>query len=295
MKENKQNSTSQAIDQESKLEQIREDIEIKEENSARNQLFLILGIKLVIILVLYLIFGKQAVTWLHDGLGSLVRSRSIWATITLLLCQVPFGIILFLPGLFYFNVMQALLMQRMVESWLVSFVGSYFTSLAVYLVVHNCCQESVRKRFEHYQPYIMFEEETKKYPYRDGIILNFVLIPVSIKNYLMGISSLTFGQVAVVLIPGPLVLCFLAAMVGSEITSIHEMFSSKSFSEKSSWQKAEFIVSILILVMTIGIVVYIAMHYKEKYNQFRQRANSLEPIKDRDQGLEIQPDDNAIL
>lgn len=262
------------------IDRIEEEVEMKEEQNSRKQLCVILAVKFIILVGLYLIFGKEAIHWFHDELGSMVRSKSIWAKIFLLLCQVPFGVVLFLPGLFYFNIMQAVLMQDMVQSWFISFVGSYVTAMAVFGVVHHCCHEAVLKRFQHYEPFIMFEEETKEHPIRDGILLNFVFIPISVKNYLVAISSLKFWQAAVAFIPGNFIFCFMSAMVGSEINDLKDLAAHKSFSQKTMLQKLEFFMSIIMIILTFSLIVYIALHYKKKYSAFRMRRNSLEPIKE---------------
>lgn len=247
-----------------------------EEKTSRNHICIFFIIMLVIIVGLYLLLGKKAIMWIHDRLQHLVQSHNILPRVVLLLCQVPFGTILFLPGLFYFNVMQSILMKRMIESWLISFFGSYLTSLGVFLVIRRCCLESVKKRFAHYGPYIMFQEETKLHPIRDGIIINFVFIPVSIKNYLLGVSSLTFEQTMIALIPGPAVLCFLSAIVGSEVNNIQDLFTDKPFSKKTTWERISFIFSIILVIITLLILVATSVYYKRKYSAFQKRKADIQ-------------------
>lgn len=255
---------------------IEADVAVAEESSSRNHLFIIFAVMLVVIVGLYVMFGKEAIGWIHDKLEHLVQSKDVLPRFILLLCQVPFGTVLFLPGLFYFNVMQSILMKNLLESWFISFLGGYLTSLLVFVIIRKYFQESVQKRFAHFEPYMMFKEETKSHPIRDGIILNFIFIPVSVKNYLMGVSSLTLPQAMVALTPGTAILCFLSAMVGSEVNNIKDLFTSKPFSKQTAWERTSFICSILLIILTLSILVAAGVYYKRKYKAFMERQSVAE-------------------
>lgn len=257
------------------MENVEEEVVTKgEESNSRMRFCIAIVLIFIVIVSTYLIFGKDTIRWVHDRLEHLVQSHGLLPRLILLLCQVPFGTILFLPGLFYFNMMQSILMKRLFETWCISFFGSYLTSLGVFLVTKHCFYTSVQKRFADFGPYLMFKEETKSHPIRDGILLNFIFIPVSVKNYLLGISSLNFWQAMIALVPGPALLCFLSAIVGSEVNNIHDLFTSRPFSKQSGWEKASFIFSILLIILSLGIILGAAIYYRKRYNAFKSRNES---------------------
>ena len=81
----------------------------------------------------------------------------------------------------------------------------------------------------------MLLEETKEHPVRDGTLFNCIFVPASVKCYVIAITNLEPWQAALSFIPGPLMLNLLAAMIGTEITDISELFTSNSWQQKSTW------------------------------------------------------------
>ena len=261
-----------------KIEAEEDPEQLAREARGRAACWAFLLLTLVLVLLLYLLFGQRTFGAIHRWLSHLVRPLRVSSVCILMMLQVPFGTILFLPGLAYFNVLQAFLMKDVLAAWMISFFGGYLTSLGVFLFTRACCIDSVRKRFRHFEPYQMLLEETNSHPIRDGILFNVIFIPANVKNYVTAISDLSFGQAAIAFVPGPLVLCFFCSMVGNEVNSLSDVFSSKSFSEKSFWQKLNFIVSILLTVLTLAFLVAIGLYYKKRYKEFqRRKENSTDP------------------
>lgn len=249
-----------------------------DEKSYRNTCLIILVINLLIIVSLYLIFGKKFFNWLYTEMSEMVRSGSFGSILILLALQLPFHIILFLPGLAYLNIMMAIMMKNAFKAWMIAFWGGYISSLIVYAVVRRFFFERIKRRFRHFEPYQMLLEETKEHPIRDGILFNCIFIPASVKCYVIAITNLEFWQAAIAFMPGPLMLNLLAAMIGSEIGDISELFVSHSWEKKSQWQKIQFFFTLLLTVLTIGLVVYIAIYYRRKYTEYQlRRASRMQP------------------
>jgi len=258
--------------------------EAPQEKSCRNTCLIILALNFILVFVLYAIYGKAAFTWLHEELTTQVRAGTPLSIAILLCLQIPFGTILFMPGLAYLNVLQALIMKNLFVSWAISFGGGYMVTMSVFFIIRTFFIEKVKKRFQHFEPYQMLLEETKDHPYRDGIVFGFVFIPLSVKNYLMAISELTFAQVCVANIPGNLILCFFCAMVGTQINDISDMFSKKSIWEKSFWEQVQFFVSMALMVLTAVFVLLIGFYYKKKYNEFVKRKKLLKHAAEVNEG-----------
>ena len=60
-----------------------------------------------------------------------------------------------MPGLGYFNVIQAMIIRNIWLSWLISTLGSYFTGLLVFVVVKKFFYSRIMTKFKHYDLYLM--------------------------------------------------------------------------------------------------------------------------------------------
>jgi len=242
--------------------------EMPKEKSFRNKCLLIVFLNLVIISLLYVFYGKAIFDWLKEEMQVLIRADSLSSYLILMAIQIPFGTILFLPGFAYYNVLQAFLMQNMVLSFAVSFAGSFTVSMAVVIIIRKWFIDRIHKKFIHFEPYQMLIEETKEHPLRDGIIFNFVFIPPSVKNYLIGVSELKLWQAAVAFVPGTGTLCLFCSMVGSQLKDLSELYSSRSFSEKSFSEKLQLIFTWCLGILTGSVIIYIGLYYRKKYKAF---------------------------
>lgn len=227
-----------------------------------------LAVFLVLILLFSFLFGKSIVIWVYHHLKDIVQERTFKSRLIIMLTQVPFNAVLFLGGLFYFNMMLCLLMKNFLESWLLLTTANYLSSMAVYYVINNFFQDAIHKRFEHYLPYIVFIEETKVHPLRDGIIMNFLFIPPNIKNYLMGASSLNTWQAAIAFLPNQVITIGMFCMVGSQLTSIHDIFVKKSLKDLSSSEIIALAVSIFFIIMTVAVFAIIGLYFHKKFKDY---------------------------
>ena len=250
--------------------------ESPEEKKFRWKFVIILVVILILVITLYILFGQDAVHWLYSRLQTVVKENPFWSSILLVLLQAPFASIPFMPGLAYLHVMVAMIWKNIAIAWSISFFGGLFWSCIIYLLVRKFFLESVRSRFHHYEPYQLLLEETREHPLRDGILFEFMMIPVSLKNYIIAVSELEFWQAVIVFIPGPTLHCLLSTLIGVELTNISDIFSSKGFSERSTLEKAEFFGSIVFIVLTVILFVVIAIYYKRKYDAFIERKRKAE-------------------
>lgn len=269
-----ENISIEIRDSNQSVEKLTEEEALQEKNK-RNICLIVLAVNFVIMLTAYFYFGKDVFLWLKDQLNSIVRAQTVGSYLLLMSLQIPFGTILFLPGLATLNILQAFLMRDLIASWMISFFGGFIVSLAVVAIIRMWFIDTVHKKFKHFEPYQMLIEETKQHPIRDGIIFGFVFIPANVKNYLISISELTFAQAMLAFTPGPLTLCLFCAMVGTEIKDISDMFDAKSFADKTFAEKMQFCVTFLMLILTCVVFVVIAIYYRRKYTEFvRKRKHT---------------------
>lgn len=244
--------------------------ELEEDSRSRRNCLITVVIIAAFVIISYLVFGRKAINWLYVQVTTLASQNTFGNILILLLIQIPFGAIPFLPGLAYFNIMQAIIMKNLFKSWLISFGGGYLVSLGVFLMVRKFFIQNVRNRFKHSEAYQMLLEETKEHPIRDGILFNFIFMPANLKNYLISITNLKFQEAAIAFIPGPAMLCFFGAMIGNEINDFSELFKSKSFANKTTGEKIQFIATIVLTIFSAVFVIGIGVYYNRRYKKFQE-------------------------
>ena len=228
----------------------------------------------LLIFGLYLIYGENAIRMVKRIMKNLTEGNLVVGSLILGSFQFLFAFVLFLPGLSTFNIMQAFFLKSFWRSFLISFGGCYLGSLAVCLVTKIFCRTRVHDKMKEMIIYRMLIKETKLKPYRSGIMFNFLFVPVSVKNYLIGISELSFTHCLVIFIPGHSLLSALCAIIGSTVNDVSELFKSKGYSQKSRIEKIEFLFSILLLAFTLGFFLTLFLVIKKKYKQFLEEENS---------------------
>lgn len=246
------------------------EVELEEENRSRRNCLITVVVIAAVVIITYLLFGRKAINWLNVQVTQLASENTFGNFLILLMIQIPFGAIPFLPGLAYYNIMQAIVMKNIFKSWLISFGGGYLVSLGVFLMVRKFFIQNVRNRFKHSEAYQMLLEETKQHPIRDGILFNFIFMPANLKNYLISITNLKFHEAAISFLPGPAMLCFFGAMIGNEINDFSELFKSKSFANKTTGEKIQFIATIILTIFSAVFVIGIGVYYNRRYKKFQE-------------------------
>lgn len=221
-------------------------------------------------IILYLIFGHTILLEGVHALAKLIRNKNPAAYFTLIMVQFVFAFVLFLPGLSTFNILQAYLIHDFWIAFALAFGGCYAGSLSVYLVSKACCKQSMYDRFSHTLVYKVLIKETHKRPYRSGILFNFLFIPVSVKNYLIGLSELKFYHCLVAFFPAHFILNAMCAMIGSKVNDLSEVFGSKSFSQKNRKEKIQFIISMALLAFTLAFLLMLFCVIKRQYSRYQE-------------------------
>lgn len=230
---------------------------------------------------LYLLFGHTAFKKGIRLMKRLIDSKNPFAYATLVLIQFIFAFVLFLPGLSTFNILQAFLIHDFMTSFALAFGGCYAGSLTVYLVTKSCCKKRMHRKLGGTLVYKVLLKETYKSPYRSGILFNFLFVPVSMKNYLTGLSELKFHHCMVAFLPGNAILNAVCAMIGAKVNDLSEVFGSKSFSQKTGREKVQFIISMSLLAFTIAFIITLFCIIKRQYNRYQEEEIKEDEEKER--------------
>lgn len=238
------------------------------------------------ILTLYLLYGHTALKKGVRLLKELIHSKNPFAYALLVLIQFVFAFVLFLPGLSTFNILQAFLIHDFLISFAIAFGGCYAGSLLVYLVTRSCCKKRMHRKLGSTLVYKILVKETKKSPYRSGILFNFLFVPVSLKNYLVGMSELQFHHSMVGFLPGHAIMNAVCAMIGAKVNDLSEVFGSKNFSKKSRGEKLQFIISMSLLAFTMVFLATLFCIIKRQYNRYQEEEIQEEEAKEKAQAEE---------
>lgn len=245
---------------------------IEEEERRCNKLLWLAGLAALFLLLfgLHLLFGEDVLRVLKRLMSRVSAAHSVPGYLVLASLQFVFAFVLFLPGLSTFNILQAFFLKSFWLSLLLSCGGCYAGSLTVSLMTKFCCRSRIHAKMKDMVIYKMLLKETQTKPLQTGIMFNFLFVPVSVKNYLIGISELSVAHCFVVFLPGHLLLSALCAVIGSTVNDLSELFRSKGYSQKSRIEKLQFIFSLVLLVFTLGFFLTLFLVIKKKYRRFAE-------------------------
>ena len=257
---------------------VKFDLEDEEEPVAAQplttlQIVIYSAIAIVVVLFFYFVvryFGKDAFDMVIHTLRSLVKSSNPLSILLLGALQFVFGWVLFMPGLSTFNILQAFLMQSFWKSFLITFIGSYLASLILFLIIKKFFRKQIIEKFRRKILFRIVYLEVKKRPWQMGLLFNLLFIPASLKNYLMPLTSITLEQYAIVIFPVHMFYCAMFAFVGYSVKDINTLFHDKPFSEKSTAQQLQTVVTYFLLLLTIVLMIAFFILAKKKYTEIEE-------------------------
>ena len=237
------------------------------------------------IFVLYLIFGNKIFSEFVHIMRRAIHPKHPLTYVFLVAIQFLFGFVLFLPGLSSFNILQAFFLHHFWIAFGVSFGGCYLASITVFLVASTCCKRKMHKKMHDMIIYKMLIKETKKHPLRTGILFNFLFVPVSVKNYMIGLSELKFFHALIVFLPGHALLCAVCAMIGSKVNDLSELFGSKSYAKKTRAEKVQFVISMSLLGFTLTFLCTLFCIIKRQYSKYQEAQIREEEERERQESI----------
>lgn len=238
------------------------------------QIVIYVTVGIVFVMLFYYLtlkFGRRLLDLIVIGLRALVKSNNVFSYLLLASIQFVFGWVLFMPGLSTFNVLQAFLMQSFWKSLLISFIGSYLSSVISFLIIKTYFRHQIIEKFKRKIIFRILYIEVKKRPWQMGLLFNLLFIPASLKNYLMPLTSITCQQYAIVVFPVHMFYCAMFAFVGYSMKDINSMLhDDKPFSEKSTAQQVQSIVTWALLGLTIILMIGFGIIAKKKYAEIEE-------------------------
>lgn len=245
----------------------------EEEPFDMKKVYIGVGVTLAVVFLLwiiYKIYGAEIFAFLYQKLEAAAQDASFFNTLVLLLSQVIYGWIPIFPGISTFNIMMAFLMKSFWRPFLISFIGGYLASLSVVYVVRNYLRNKVVEQFKNKVIFAIVYLAVKRNPVRMGILVNFLFLPPSGRNYLCALTSIPFEQYLYAVLPGHLTYCFMFSLIGYTATDLNTFFHDKPFSEKSFAEKLQKVLTYFMLLLTVGIMVFFGYLAKKMYAEFEE-------------------------
>lgn len=225
-------------------------------------------------------FGREIFRVMLEWLRRVVKREGVSSWIVLILVQFIFGWILLMPGLSTFNILQAFLMQSFWKPFLITFTGCYLASLSLFLIIKHFFRMKIVEKFKRKILFRIVYIEVKKRPWQMGFLFNLLFIPISLKNYLMPLTSITLYQYAIVLVPVHMGYCAMFAFVGYSMKDLNSLFDDVPFREKSTAAQVQTIVTYLLLILTVGLMVAFFFMAKKRYAEIEeQHRQEVERVK----------------
>lgn len=240
---------------------------------------------LIVIFLIYRLYGREGFEFLLHTLRVLAQSDSIFSYILLVLSHFIFGWILFMPGHSTFNILQAFLMQSFLKPFILSTLGSCLASISIFMIIKTYFRAQIVEKFKSKILFRIVYIEVKKRPVQMGILFNLLFIPTNVKNYLMALTSITLQEYIMAVVPVHTFYCAMFAFVGYSMKDINSLFHDKPFSEKTTAEQFQTVMTYLLLLLTIGLMVAFFFLAKKKYEEIeaehrKQAQEALQHMKE---------------
>lgn len=199
----------------------------------------------------------QAFHQLHGYLEEMYADNCI-AVLGIILALLIVNYLLVLPTQTFINVISTFIINDPAKSFLILVFFSMIAATTVFLLCKYCFKDYLTKKFMGNALYDILAEESKIAPYKTAFMTRIILIPAGVKEYILSLTGNPYDSFA---ISGLFVHSFYvleAVLIAQGVNDIHEyMTQKKSWSEKTTFEKASFFVIFSSVVFTIVILVVV--------------------------------------
>lgn len=185
----------------------------------------------------------------ENSVGSIV----FFSAIQVVLSWVP------IPGQSYLQAVMAYLLQSFVESFLIAFLSTLSAGVVAFIFIRYLFQESMTRLLEENFLFRAISSEAEKRPWQTSIIFNILMIPGSVKNTILPLTCLTFWQFLIPKIIFYALFTGLCCNIGVNVSNFEELATKKSFGDSSIIEKANIVIGLVALVLSIVFVVYVGI------------------------------------
>lgn len=247
---------------------------------------------LLLLLILYYLYTTQKTSilnYLSHKIRTIAETPSNKNTIILISIQLIFSWFM-LPGLTYIDVIMTALMKNNIKAFDIIFWGTYGGGLFCFCFIRLfSLKNHFLGKYGKMTIFKVFNEETKKNPYKVSFFVNMLLIPSVFKNILLPLTDMTFLQFALPKFPPYLISSVMIVSLGSQIENFEEFVKNGGgFGEEKSFVEVlDFYLTLAFLVFTFGGMAWGGVLLKRKCDEFEEREKEEREMGEEEEDEEV--------
>jgi len=214
-------------------------------------------------------------------------SLSFFVLVIMVFSLVP------IPGMSYFSIIMSYFQKSFFKSLLIIFIGCYGAGMLAWYVIRHHLKNYFLKIYGKTLLFRVFQSECDKNPWAISVISNVLILPACTKNYLLPLTEMTFPVFAIPKIPFYSFFGLIFVLVGMQLKDFEEMINGSSFFDKSPLEKFYFIISLLLILISVLVGFYFSYISKSKFKEFEEKDMMAKRFLAYKEQLERRIGDNA--
>ena len=142
-----------------------------------------------------------------------------------------------IPGLGVVSTVVAFLIQNMIKSFIVLFLGQMIAAVLCMVIIRKYLKEQFLAQFANTAIFRVLEMECRHHPWISSIASNIILVPACTKNYVLPLTSMTLAQYYGPKIPFYIFFSYLYAELGTQLNGLRDLDVERSFTKLTLAQK----------------------------------------------------------
>ena len=231
--------------------------------SSKTSIGTIIGIVIVSILVIYLVLlksgmGMKILESTQAHLNNLYKQNTYLYLLFVLVIQFLL-MILGLPCQTWICLLCTFTLKNIMFNFIFLTFCSFVSSLFIYFIGTRYLNDWLESQLRDNKFYSVLKIESKKSPWRTAFLTRLIYLPTGIKEYLLVIIKNPFPSFAVSSLIVHAIYIIELLMISNEIEELKDFFTKKkSWSNKSTFEKASFIFVFALIILTVSFMAYIS-------------------------------------
>ena len=250
-------------------------------NSSWKKGFIIFGIVFVITVILYFLLVqtgllRKASIFIFEKLHALYLVNPISTYLLLYVIQI-LSLMLLLP---FHTIMTFIIYSIFNNIWISFFhilISSVSGSLVIYLISSSGLKPWIESKFEENEVYNILKKYSQEKPWKTAFLTRFLFIAAGVKDYTLSLIQNPLWSYTVSAAVVHSCFIFEVGLIHTEIKQISGFFDSntKSWGDRSVTQKISSMFMILLIVFTIGVMVYLGFHASKLFKKEKRKPEEI--------------------
>ena len=130
----------------------------------------------------------------------------------------------------------------------------------------------MKEKIRKYKLFRALHDEVKLHPWKASTLISVVIIPASLKNYMLALTDVTWLQFGLPSFPFYVLFSFMLCLVGVSIKDVKKLSSEglEGFSSMNGAELFRFIVSWIMIVLTILVFCLVGAVAKRRLSEIQK-------------------------